>query len=865
MEFTWKDILPLLHGVDSADVFDALSHAILSSVKTTDLPDIFHSIACEYAKQEDLQTRMIAAAMTEMLTEKFRRVLHPLLLESSSDGALLSIDQLDTTALFSGKYVLGKGSIPITPCSNKDMYTKTWYNKQKQRFQRILGSAAGSLDASIAIMQSVDEIEYLADSHISIGIPAMQQNVLYHNDTMPQLLELQQQFSGIYERTSETWFARIVRHFIVNLSDECWIYRDGASRCLFSILKGLTIINHPSADCRSIENFALPHFLVHDCMCVGIIVLVLDRWIEFKDLVSSDAPFQGDDRNQLSVMPVKSSIAILIAQCFRSLNDHELVFHFEKVLTFIDKLISSHEWTMQYGGIVLIIELSRAFPEQFFSECCVHFTSLSDALNIATLNDVDEVFSLSLEIIEIMKKQILQNHLLSSTNMMVLDCFGGIVSNLAAKQILDIDLQNSALLFSSHAVELLLMITPMSNEEYRSSYENSIVLAVSMIRNLVSKMDRLILSNVRPCTAVLEALSRVGSRLSKSSSVAIIENIVGLLIVILQKLDRISEAPLLDENTANETPSNKKTSIVLNENFRECVAVVSEWVEVESILRSAFLWFAQILKNMLGTEDCCILSQNLMRAFISILMENDREGIGLHLQGVVKVEWLQQESPSSQISVAFSGLFIQYFIQAFYILFPPSGFSLFPKALEIILQIVNSKVSSGLSSAIQYDVSEEKLKKGKRKVIISYIETDSNQSSCWSENAVCLAHWLIDSPIDNNESSGKTAFELLSSLKELSSLKAESKRRTRKASQQVDFWWSLQSMDVADSVNFLLCEKNHFLEYSWNSVRSCMFVVCNQFIGNFSPIHANYYVDRIVQYLFGIFTLLIKEKQLQFR
>lgn len=168
----WREVIILLRGDLRAGI--TASQVLADILDEEDLPDVFHELCTRYLIAKEWTARTNAGVTIKNLCVKFATQLTPLIVCSRSDGELLTLSELDVSAvscckdaeLFSGDTNSSKS------VEGRDIYSKSWLRKQRKALRKRLGLEALSEDAAIATDYISDEL-FVEDSDLTGGNTAV--------------------------------------------------------------------------------------------------------------------------------------------------------------------------------------------------------------------------------------------------------------------------------------------------------------------------------------------------------------------------------------------------------------------------------------------------------------------------------------------------------------------------------------------------------------------------------------------------------------------------------------------------------------------------------------------------------------------
>lgn len=299
-----------------------ISSKTISEVATAhDLKFIFEDVIKYYLVSSSSSTRINASVTLNKLCRKFSVELTQLLSTSASDGALLTMAELDLEHLFKQSdsiELLGGKSILLE--LNDNVHKKSWLRRCRKMLHERLGWESGNVDITAA-MDFLD--------------PDVETPLLDPRDLTGTALELSSDndvsrdrnadaFDENEDESSESWIARLVRYMTVGLLDPCWESRHGCALGLVSVLSGVLVSFASADDSYAHSNLVkeerigctLPSFLVEDIVCHGLCTLLLDRFVDlgYSGSSSNSNTAAGVSSATVSTSPVKEAVGLLLAR-----------------------------------------------------------------------------------------------------------------------------------------------------------------------------------------------------------------------------------------------------------------------------------------------------------------------------------------------------------------------------------------------------------------------------------------------------------------------------------------------------------------------------------------------------------------------
>ena len=154
MSKDFEDLLPLLRGTSKSGALAA--EALCDAVPESALSYVMHILVTKFSLDSDLMTRVNSSVAIRTLCLRHRDAFRSLLLESSSDGALLLLTDLHIETIVKGKK---NGNVLLSGASEKEqfdavhgdvtssrLYGKSWLRRQKRAIQKRLGIESSAIE-----------------------------------------------------------------------------------------------------------------------------------------------------------------------------------------------------------------------------------------------------------------------------------------------------------------------------------------------------------------------------------------------------------------------------------------------------------------------------------------------------------------------------------------------------------------------------------------------------------------------------------------------------------------------------------------------------------------------------------------------
>jgi len=355
MDNHWKDVVLLLRGEANIGVVcDALIDII--DINLHYLPDVFHEVSFALLTQASMSTRINASLLLGKLCSHFSSMLIPLICDSSNDGVLIQIEDIDieSIARCHGS-ILYNVNADTDGGSSGNLYTQDWLKRQRNELLKQIGLHSYSAD-----LVSNGFLEHI-DMGIEGFLDVRGKGLRHESNDAKNPSENEVQISLTKALTNETWLARIMRCMIAGLMSPQWECRHGYSIGLNQMIDNLSPYPHPNNGMpmpwsnRYIDR-VLPEFLSNDILSCGLCVLLLDRFMDF------------DSSNDCVLSPVKESVGELLSTALRSALSTRKCDLFWKLVT--EMMLSDHHWTISLGGLIacrhfIVIKFDMVFFEKY--------------------------------------------------------------------------------------------------------------------------------------------------------------------------------------------------------------------------------------------------------------------------------------------------------------------------------------------------------------------------------------------------------------------------------------------------------------------------------------------------------------------
>ena len=222
----WRDIIILLRGDLRAG---STAAQVLADVLVVDeLPELFHELCTRYLVTKEWTARMNAGSTIKSLCKTFAADLIPLITRSRSDGEVLCLAELDIFAVSNCKdaELLAGNSNVEKQVEGRDLYSKSWLQKQRRALRKRLGLEAFTVDAAVAVDYISVEV-FVNDSDLTGGSVSASSSTLLDKNANEHHKEVEtaaaastldnevitedmneNEAAAASDQSTETWFAR---------------------------------------------------------------------------------------------------------------------------------------------------------------------------------------------------------------------------------------------------------------------------------------------------------------------------------------------------------------------------------------------------------------------------------------------------------------------------------------------------------------------------------------------------------------------------------------------------------------------------------------------------------------------------------
>lgn len=383
----WRVIIPLLKVISDDAIALTCIRTIVDIIAVGDLPDIFHTLCFEdYIYHSDKRKRNYCHQLINLLCIRFFAELNEILSSSRSDGDFFTFDNFDIlTVLQSQKHQgLLKSKVPVYLNSDREeseIYQIRWYERQKLKLERFLKLAADSDDVSLAIKYDTIGLEFVEDRDFK---KAKGKRKASDMEATPGTNAGAHSLSEVEpsDLTKETWFARLFRYFIVNLSHDEWEVRSSSASAIEAILMGLNDKEIKPGEVSVSQGVILqmktiPLHLLEDIVCLGLTVLVVDQFIDYdcdserNIIIKIDSDRENGLLEPLGFSPVKERVSYMIVAASQLLflqkpanPCRDEVGMKGRLFGMILDLCQNESWTTKLGGFLVLTAFLR-FNQEF--------------------------------------------------------------------------------------------------------------------------------------------------------------------------------------------------------------------------------------------------------------------------------------------------------------------------------------------------------------------------------------------------------------------------------------------------------------------------------------------------------------------
>jgi hypothetical protein len=357
MDESWRDLSVLLKSKANVEATtEAIVEVVAENVGT--LPEIFHELCFNTLISKVSFERNNAAYLLYRLCSTYRRILCPLLLESDNDGALFSITEFDIEKIIDKTERKSDQTLETKPNAvYGSVYSVNWLAMQRKELIKKLGLHDDTLEntgVGSEIVALIDDSDLTKFS--VVDVPVLQKAL--------DLFGGSDDDSKSFQRTAETWFARLVRCMVIGLLDSVWEVRHGYSLGLHAVVSGMfsVSLNRNVLEPIKSSSVSLPDFIGNDIVNCGICVLLLDRFMDFGCENLQFAPnisigsYSHNIYNaqvaQHSLSPVKEVASSLLAKVLKNTSESQQL----QVWNVLRRMIlnPAMHWSVVLGGVMAI-------------------------------------------------------------------------------------------------------------------------------------------------------------------------------------------------------------------------------------------------------------------------------------------------------------------------------------------------------------------------------------------------------------------------------------------------------------------------------------------------------------------------------
>jgi hypothetical protein len=357
MDVSWRDLSVLLRSKANVEATtEAIVEVVAENVGT--LPEIFHELCFNTLISKVGFERNNAAYLLYRLCSTYRRILCPLLLESDNDGALFSITEFDIEKIIEKTERKSDQTLETKPNAvSGSVYSVNWLAMQRKELIKRLGLHDDTLENTgvdseiVALINDSDLTKFSV-----VDVPVLQKAL--------DLFGGSDDDSKSFQRTAETWFARLVRCMVIGLLDSVWEVRHGYSLGLHAVVSGMFSVSLNPNVLEPIKSslVSLPGFIGNDIVNCGICVLLLDRFMDFgcENLQFAPNNSIGSHSNnvynaqvaQHSLSPVKEVASSLLAKVLKNTSESQKL----QVWNVLRRMILNPavHWSVVLGGVMSI-------------------------------------------------------------------------------------------------------------------------------------------------------------------------------------------------------------------------------------------------------------------------------------------------------------------------------------------------------------------------------------------------------------------------------------------------------------------------------------------------------------------------------
>ena len=288
----WFEIAALLCG--SRSTGDIAAEAIAELSDESNLAEIFHEIAICKLIDIQWQTRENAALAIKLLCLKHKADILREFMTTKSDGSLLLLSDIRVEdVLRNGTVLRGSDTGDDKEEAEKIvelLYDPQWFQLQRKQLRRRLGIETTSSDATLATKYTDAYLDLIVTKDFSLYEPPVSAVDTIHR------FRAERDAAPVPNDSYESWIVRILRKLVAGMLDPRWQTRQGSALGAMAIIQGLFLSTVTSVEIGSSSSSlssscqAMPLFLIEDLASTSLCVLMLDRFLDFRDSTKSFSP-----------------------------------------------------------------------------------------------------------------------------------------------------------------------------------------------------------------------------------------------------------------------------------------------------------------------------------------------------------------------------------------------------------------------------------------------------------------------------------------------------------------------------------------------------------------------------------------------
>ena len=168
MNVSWRDLLTLLRGKSNiTETCEAVVDVLQEDLPS--IPDVFHEVAFNFLNSKATHIRINGSKLLGTLVLAFSDLLEKLISESSSDGKLFDLSDINIMKIVSNEdaFLLCRTDADDTNNINESVYSKSWLEAQREELKSRIGLETNTSVDSYA--NKYDEVNmYISSEDIKI-------------------------------------------------------------------------------------------------------------------------------------------------------------------------------------------------------------------------------------------------------------------------------------------------------------------------------------------------------------------------------------------------------------------------------------------------------------------------------------------------------------------------------------------------------------------------------------------------------------------------------------------------------------------------------------------------------------------------